>query len=153
MTDRSPGWRRAVSVTLGYVLTLAIASLLVTGLLIAGGNFVADQREEVIRSELEVIGQQIAASLQSADSLVQASEGSPIVRLENRFPRDVTGSTYHVHLVEGPDPELVLNSTDPDVSVRVAVANETAFGQSHADGGTVVIVYDSGADEVILDDA
>ncbi|MFC7028484.1 hypothetical protein ACFQH8_15745 [Halomicroarcula sp. GCM10025710] len=60
---------RAVSTALGYVLTLSIASLLVTGLIIAGSGFVEDRREQVVREELTVIGQQIGADLARADRL------------------------------------------------------------------------------------
>ena len=61
--DRRERWRqrfagddRAVSTTLGYVLSLAIASILISGLMLATAGFVEGQREQVIRSELEVVG-------------------------------------------------------------------------------------------------
>lgn len=143
--------RRSTSTTLGYVLTLGIATVLVTGLLVTGGNFVADERQKVIESELEAIGQQVAAGVESTDRLVEAGKGSPTVRLEQHYPGDVTGSTYRIRLVESADPYLTLTSTNPEVSVKIEVTNRTSVGESTADGGTVVIEYD-GSDVVIANE-
>lgn len=145
--------RRAISTSLGYVLTLAIATLLVTGLLIAGGDFVSSERERVIRSELQVVGEQIATSIGGVDSLAIAGSGSTSVRFEHDLPDDVTGSTYQVHLVGGDDPHLRLNATHPTVSVEVSLTNRTDLGTSRAGGGTIAVVYDDSSDEVVIENA
>jgi len=87
---------RAVSTTLGYVLSLAIATLLITGLIIAGGGYVDAQREQVIRDELTVVGQQLAADVERADRLVRAGEAPLTVRVNKTFSDRVTGSNYRV---------------------------------------------------------
>jgi hypothetical protein len=141
---------RAVSSTLNYVLSLAIAALLVTGLLIASGSFVEDRQEQVIRSELRVIGQQVASDIARADRLVTASDdpANATVSVDQQFPDRITGTTYRLTLVEQEDPELVLTTTSPDVEVTVDVQNRTSVSESSVDGGTVVVTYDGSDLEV-----
>lgn len=147
MTDR------AVSTTLNYVLSLGIATLLITGLLLAGGTFVDDRRENVVRSELTVVGQQLAADLARADRLVTASAGSPDVRVEQSLPERITGVMYRVRLQEAPDQRLVLNTTELDVSVAVNVTTRTSLADSGAEGGDMAIVYDTSDDHLEVTDA
>lgn len=141
---------RAVSSTLNYVLSLAIAALLVTGLLIASGGFVENRQEQVIRSELRVVGQQVAADIARADRLVTASDdpSTAAVAVDQQFPSQITGTTYRLTLLEQEDPELVLTSTSPEVEVIVDVQNQTSVSESSVDGGTVVVAYDGSALEV-----
>ena len=144
---------RAVSTTLGYVLALAIATLLITGLIIAGGSYVDTQREQVIRDELTVVGQQLAADIERADRLVRAgdTDSSMTVRVNRTFSNRVTGESYQVTLVPG-DQTLVLNTTTPDVTVRVGLTNETALGASATRGGVVQIRYDEADDHLEVRD-
>lgn len=151
---------RAVSTTLSYTLTLSIATLLVTGLLIAGSEYVTDRREEVIRDELTVVGEQVAADLARADRLVvagkegngDAGDDTISVRLDQTFPERVSGSTYQISLAPATD-EVVLTATDPAVTVTVSVTTETGVADSTVDGGTVRIEYDSSDDELEVTDA
>ncbi|KOX91987.1 DUF7266 family protein [Haloarcula rubripromontorii] len=132
---------RAVSTTLSYTLSLAIASILVSGLLIAGGNFVEDRQEQVIRDELEVIGQQVAADIGRIDRLVVAADNDPTARLNHTFPARVSGSGYRVSIDPAAD-ELTLESTSPEVSVTVSLTTRTDLGDSSADGGVITVFYD-----------
>jgi hypothetical protein len=144
MTDRG------VSSAFGYVLTLAIATILVSGLLVAGGNFVGDSRESIIRQELEVIGQHVAANVEMADRMVVAGDDTATVTLSQTFSQQATGVTYRIELITDDDPHLRLNATDPDISVLVEVDNSTAVGESYADGGEVAVVYDEGEDQLVI---
>lgn len=137
---------RAVSTTLSYVLSLAIATVLITGIIVAGGSYVDSQREQVIRDELTVTGQQIASDIERADRLVRAADtdGDVTVRTNQSFSNSVTGAPYRVTL---DDEAVVLNTTDPDVTVRVGLAVRTDLDDSSSIlGGDVQVVYDS-ADE------
>jgi hypothetical protein len=136
---------RAVSTALGYVLTLSIASLLVTGLLVAGSGFVEDRREQVVREELTVIGQQVGSDLARADRLVLAADssgGDLTVQLNRTYPDRVTGSPYRI-AIDPPD-GVVLTASKPDITVTVSVKSDTALGPSSADGGDIQLAYDSG---------
>ena len=135
MTDR------ATSTTLSYVLTLSIATILVGGLIIAGSTFVEDRREQVIRQELEVIGEHIAGNIDQVDRYASASDDLSTARVEQTFPDDVTGSTYDVKLVPGGgDPTLFLNSTRPAVSVSVDVTTTASVSSDTAAGGGTIVV-------------
>lgn len=144
---------RGVSKMIEYTLALAITASLVGGLLIAGGNFVDDRREQVVREELSVIGQHVASNVERADRLVQAGDTTTSVELNQSFPDRVTGSTYSVELVEDSGGYLRLTATRPDVSVTVEVDNSTALGSSEANGGDVSVVYKPGDDELVIQDA
>jgi len=137
MTDR------AVSSTLNYVLSLGIMAVLVTGLLSAGGGFVEDRQEEVIRSELEVIGQQVASDVQRADRLVTAGDDNREVTLAPVAPGADQRNGVSDIAGDHPETELVLISNDPEISVSVRVQTTTDLAPSNAGGGTVVVTYTS----------
>ena len=151
MTDRFRLVRddRGVSTALGYVLTLAITTVLVSGLLIAVGGFVSDQNERVTRSELDVVGQRLAADVEAADRLVEAGSGdggsNATVVVRSRLPETVAGRTYRVAINES---RLVLSARDPDVSVTVRVVTDTPVANTTLGGGPVRIAFDGGRLEV-----
>jgi len=135
MTDHPDD--RAQAITLSYTIGLAIGVLLITGLLIAGATFIQNQREDAIRTELRVIGQQVAADFSTADRLAQAAESNSTVTLSRSMPGTVAGSTYSLELVESENPELVLTSTDPEVQVTVSLANKSGVDGTSISGGNI----------------
>lgn len=140
---------RAVSTTLNYALTLAISTLLVGGLLVAGSTFVDDQRKTVIDSELEVLGQRLADDIATADRLVRASAGSPTVRISTSVPATVGGSTYTIDvLTDDGNASLRLRTHELDRSVTVNVANETEIDPGSVSNDEIEIVYAGGTLEV-----
>jgi len=141
---------RGVSTTVSYTLTLAISALLVTGLIVAGGDYVDDRQEQVIRGELTVIGQQLASDLAQVDRLnVSADSADPTIRLNQSFPERVTGTGYRITLrPNGGSPEVELRSVDPEITVRVGLVTETDVRESTTNGGRVQIRYESGKLEV-----
>ena len=148
MTERT---QRGVSFTLNYVLATAIAALLMSGLIVAGGNFVEDRRDPVVQEELTVVGQHVAAQLEQADRLVVASDDASETetRIRRSYPEGVAGTTYTVRLSASRETVFV-NASTSEISVEVPVETETSLGSSSADGGPVAVVYDSGADELVI---
>lgn len=143
--DRFAADRRGVSTAIGYVLTLSVATLLVGGLLVGLGGYVEDQRAGTARDELRVIGQQVASDLSSADRLARV--GSPDeVRVSRQLPDSVTGTTYRIEVVDGATPDdpvtIELRTTDPDVTVDLAVRIETGVADSTVGGGDLVVRLD-----------
>lgn len=136
---------RAVSVMVGYVLGLVIATLLISGLLIATGDVIGDRREAIVRGELEVVGQRVSAGLATADRLAQT--GGEQVTLEVAAPRRVAGAGYSVE-VDAARQVVVLETTDPAVTVTVPFRNRTMVASTTATGGDVEIVLDGGRLEV-----
>jgi len=136
---------RGVSTALGYVLTLTITVVLISGLMVAAGGFVSDERERVTETELDVVGNRLAAGIESVDR-IGAAPGESRVEATIRLPPRVAGTTYSIEVEPGPPTGLVLTSTDPEVTVRVPVKNETALATSRVDGGDVTITYDSSSE-------
>jgi len=133
---------RAVSPVVGYVLTLGISTLLVSGLLIAASGFVDTQREQTTESELQVIGQQVSADIAAADRL-HRTDGATDVVIERDLPDSVVGSEYTVFVRsdnDGPtDVYLRLRTVRPEVTAEVGVTNETNVAESAAGGGKIEI--------------
>lgn len=144
MTDE-----RAVSVTVNYAMNLAIATVLIAGLLTVTADLVEDRRESATRSELTVVGNRVAADLMSADRLAQAGD-DPEVRIETTVPSQVAGSQYTITIDATPsNPHLLLRAIGPDVTVEVPFSNATAVRSGRVAGGDLAIVLaDDGSLEV-----
>jgi len=151
---------RSVSTVLNYVLVLSISTVLVGGLLVAGGTFVEDNRERVINAELKVIGQHVAGNMEQVDRYVNASEanvddGPEAAYINQSFQPQVTGSPYTIELVEGDPPRLVLTAEDPGIVVDLPVTVHTEVrDESEARGsGSISVYYDSDTEELVIDNA
>lgn len=142
MTDRG------VSVTVNYVLTLGITTLLITGLLIAVGGLMDDRRESATRGELRVIGERVTSDLMTADRLAQIGASEVVVR--PKVPGQVAGKQYTL-MLNATDRQIILETSDPDVVVRVPFQNTTAVASSSTEGGNIQIVLadPGGADEAL----
>lgn len=147
MTDR------AVSVTVNYVMTITIATLLLSGLVVSAGGLIESQSEEAIRSELDVLGQQLAADIGSTDRLAAVAEGNnDEVRIESALPTRVAGTGYTIDVAGD---TIVLRTTDPEVSVSVqfTVSDGTAVETERTvRGGNVLIEWD-GDSRLVIENA
>ncbi|MFB6204946.1 MAG: hypothetical protein ABEJ05_00235 [Haloglomus sp.] len=133
---------RSVSTVSGYVLHVVIALLLVGSLVAGVAGTVTQQREHVAREELEVIGQQLAADVQSVDRLARVSDGGT-VRLTATLPRRVAGIPYRIRLRDtATGGTLVLTTTEPAVVVRVSFRTAISVTPSTQRGGPVTVGYD-----------
>jgi FlaG/FlaF family flagellin (archaellin) len=141
--------RRAVSVTVGYVLMLAVAALLMGTLLTAGSGLIEGRSEQVVDDQLTVVGTQLASNIHEADRLAQVAHADAnrtaangTINLEVRLPRQVAGTGY---LVEITADTIILESSNPDVNVSVSYP-DTAVPVSTTgqfNGGDVRIVYNT----------
>lgn len=151
MTDR------AVSTVVNYVAALGVMSVLVTGLVMAGGDYVQDQRQQTARAELEVIGQKVSGDLSAAARLARAGDTRSVV-IERQFPETVSGQSYTIELTStgSGEPQLRLQTDSPTVLVAVPVAltedgsSPVGFASATISGGNVEIVYDSSTDTVTI---
>lgn len=142
-----PGDRRGVSVTVGYVLTLSVTTLLVGGLLVGLGGFVEDQREGTARDELRVIGQQVASDLSAADRLARV--GSPSeVNMNRQLPDSVTGARYRIEVSDGDPVTVELRTTNPKVTVTLGVHVDTDVADSTLGGGDFLVRLDTASGEL-----
>lgn len=131
---------RGVSVSVNYALNLVVATLLVSGLLVTTGNVVEDRRESAAESELEVVGNRLAANLEAADRLASVGGSDTDVRVEADLPASVAGATYSVEVNGGSDPHLLLETGTPDVTVRVPIRTSASVESAELGGGDLAIV-------------
>ena len=148
------GDERSLSVTLNYVLVLGITAILISGLVLAGGIFVENQRNSAIRGELTVIGTHMASNVEQVDRYVEAGRDPSSAYVNQTFQRQVTGQNYIVQLDpndgEPLPPQLVLSAAGTDVSVRVNVTVQTEVAETSAEGGTISVSYEQSRDEVVI---
>lgn len=140
---------RGVSIAVSHALTIAITTLVISGLVIAAGGIVRDQREQSSRQELRTIGERLVTEIARVDTLA-GSDARTTVSLRTDHPLDVAGSPYHVHLSTSTaqcsaPPCLVLRASGTDVVITLDVVSDTPVADSTATGGRVVIVYDGSA--------
>jgi len=144
-----PSRKRGQSTALDYTLGLSIAAVVLIGVTIAGADFVSGEREQVVRTELGVVGEQLAAELVAADRLVEAGHETNRLVVNATMPRTVAGTGYSVSVVTGsPDQQLRLRTTDPEVTVTVPFATDTPVETTAVDGGRLTIRYDASADRL-----
>ena len=122
---------RAASTALGYVLTLGISAVLITGLIVGGGSYLEDERARVTTEELQVHGERLAGAVGDADRLASAAASGGRAGVRIRLPDRVAGSRYAVTVVDrgvtagGRNRSaLVLRADDAGVSVRIPIVTE-----------------------------
>ncbi|WP_276258678.1 DUF7266 family protein [Haloglomus litoreum] len=145
---------RAVSTTLGYALTLGITTLLVSGLLIVGGTFIQDQREDATRTEYRVVGQRMAADIGAADRLLATASEGGSVRVERALPDQVVGESYRMGIDRVDDTDryrIRLRNGKESVVETVQVRSEAAvYDSGELAGDRVVIEGNAIVDEKLL---
>jgi hypothetical protein len=141
---------RAVSITVGYVLNLSVAALLISGLLVAGGGLIESQTKQVTSDELAVTGQQLAQELSGADRLARAGDSSPsTLSIRVGLPARTASGSYAIEIEHtGPEGTIELRSTSPAVSVEIPFRSETDVENATVDGGPIRIEYAGGQLEV-----
>lgn len=134
---------RGVSTTVGLTLNLAVATLLVTGLLIGAGDLVDDRQDAATREELRVVGQRIAANIEEADRM--AGAGGSEVRVATSLPDRAAGTAY-VITVDGTvgARRVVLTSESTGVTVSVPFRSSTPVETVTVSGGPVEVVLTAG---------
>lgn len=137
---------RAVSVAVGYVLGLGIATLLFSVLLIGGSGLIESQTRSVAHDELSVTGQQLASELLSVDRLVRAGEGDPAeLSLHADLPTQTAADGYSIGIRhDDGEGTIELRSTNPEVVVAVPFRSETEIEATTINGGPVEIEYVDG---------
>lgn len=136
---------RAVSVTVNYAMGLAVATLLLSGLLFATGDMLDTRQEVAIRAELDVVGQRLAAGLMTADRLAQVGGSEVTVRVS--MPDRVAGSSYDVEVnASASGSFLQLESHAPVASANVTFVNRTGVESTTVTGGDLRVVLAADGD-------
>lgn len=135
---------RGSSFQIGTILTLAILTILVGGVITATGAFVRDTQADAIDQELEVVGERIAAEIMAADRLSRTGYRSDVVFTAD-VPRRVGGSQYTVAIKDQPGQSavLILRSSNPEVTVETPFRHTTPIAENSVPGDSIRIVYTS----------
>ncbi|ELZ31409.1 hypothetical protein C474_08907 [Halogeometricum pallidum JCM 14848] len=144
---------RASTTALNYVMLLGIVAILVSTLVVGVGDLVIDQQERGVRSQLDVVGNRLAADVAAVDGVARQTDGT--VRLRSDLPDRVVGSPYTVTVEQtGSDSyRLTLRSSTPDVVVHVPFRSTTPVAEGTVRGGPVDVGYDPAtSSEVTLRD-
>jgi len=138
-------------VTVTQVLTVAITTVLIAGLLIAGASVLDQQSASSGRNQLQVVGERIANDVQQANSLGETGENATVTIRTDR-PERVSGLSYEVTLTDdgayGEDCSraacLVLTIGDSDVTVvtELPIEGSVVTTDSTVSGGAIVVSYD-----------
>ncbi|WP_096391198.1 DUF7266 family protein [Halopenitus persicus] len=157
--NRLAGDERAVSTVVGYVLGLVIASLLVSGLFVAGGNVLDDQQTAAATTGFEVAGERVATGYADADRLVEAAGASapPTVEVAVPLRSRMAGGGYTIRVTgsAGGDPPYTatihLENTDGSATYTTRVVTHTPVSDASVAGGPIVIRYGDGSGELQLE--
>jgi hypothetical protein len=157
MSKRTPGAIRCVltderglSTTLGYSLTLTITAILITGLLIAGGTLIDDQRERIAEEELSVTVEQLASGFSDADRLASTSTDGEL-RVTVWLPDRIAGGQYIIttenHSTAAGQPAsatIVAEAQAVDVTTELSLRTNVPVANRTVDGGPLVIGHRDG---------
>lgn len=150
MARRTAGADRGVSFTVGYVLTIAIAVVLIAGVVIAVGQVVDDRRNETVRGGATVVGDQTAAAVMEVDRLARHG-GESNVSIALRLPARLAGQPYTVSLrADATDAFVVVRTESPSVSVRTPLTNSTHLTETTVTGDDIRIVHRADEGQVTL---
>jgi len=143
---------RAVSVTVGYVLTLAIGAILLSGVVIGVSGVIDSQTDRTVAADLSVVGQTTVANLESADRLARAAaadrpgaEGEVRVSVAVDLPTRVAGVPYRIAV---DDERVTLRTNTPDASVSVPHAVALDVAPTTVRGGPLRITYTDATDQL-----
>lgn len=139
---------RAVSVTVGYVLTLAIGAVVLSGVVIGVSGVIDSQTDRTIGGDLAVVGQTTVANLESADRLARAADpdgeenGEVTVSIDVDLPTRVAGLPYRIAF-DGEENAVTLRTDNPDASVTVPHTAGLDVAETSVRGGPLRVAYTS----------
>jgi FlaG/FlaF family flagellin (archaellin) len=114
---------RAVTSAVEYVLTIAIATILVTGLVIAATGHVNEQRSRTTTAQMDVVGQQIAGSLETADRMVRMADSVSDLTVTEELPDQILANSYTATIDAS---EISVDSPVAEETVTVEYETETS---------------------------
>lgn len=152
---------RALSTTVNYVLALAITSILISGLLVAGTGYMDSQRTVAVGNALDVQNEQLADSIGELDRLATAmddSDGDAAIRVP--LLDRVIDRSYRITIVgeteAGDDRHTYrLQANSGDIERETTVRTSIPIAETTVRGGSVVIRYgtDNGEPAIVVESA
>ncbi|WP_440765908.1 DUF7266 family protein [Natronorubrum sp. DTA7] len=146
---------RGMSVALTHVLTIAITTILIAMLLMAGNAMLDSQTERSTETSLETVGERLAGEIANVDRIATVEDDDATLVADH--PRTISNSQYTVELLEGttceveapllddsnPCVKLTSHGVDVTVHVPVAIDDDRIESESSVTGGSIEITYDT----------
>lgn len=92
------GDERGVSTIVNHILAIGIISILIVGLLIAGGSYIQDQQQYAGQNGIETVGNELARDI---TQLVRLSGGGGQATVTSELPKKIAGHSYDVNVSDG----------------------------------------------------
>lgn len=138
--------RRAVSIAITHALTLAITTVLVSGLLLGAGTVLESQEQRVAESQFDEIGSDLIAQINTLDRLNETGQ-SVSVTVEPEYPDSVGGRTWGFELAPGNqsdtyDTPSVIRIESPhyDQTAEYPLGNETRIEYGSPDNSDAPVL-------------
>jgi hypothetical protein len=148
---------RAVSVAISHALTVAITTILLSGLLVGTGSFVETQETGVADEQINEIGHDIVTQVHSLDQL-NASGDDVTGNVELQYPRRIVDSyRYEIRLIDGGSDLLtgqqgiIVDVNDLDRRQGFDIDDDTNIAVSSTDGPDVNVTL-CPSNEITLED-
>ena len=147
---------RGVSEVIGYVLSVAIVSMLMLGVVVASSSYFEQRQQVSTGTALDERGQQLSRTVGIVDRLVRQSDSSGEIGRSIELPAVVGEERYRIRLVNRSqaaepdtacDRQCLLLSTD-DVTRRVYVSSVTKLRGGSVVGQSLYVVRESGAESI-----
>lgn len=143
---------RAVSIAITHALTVAITTVLISGLLISSGTLLESQEQRVGDQQLSEIGSDVVSYVHEFDH--QSQSGTEVrTTVSPDYPdRIVESYSYTIALRETPGGNAVveLSANRLDQSVRYEIRTDAAIRESSTTGGEVRISLCANPQEITL---
>lgn len=158
---------RGVSSTLGYILNLGIAAIVLVSLGSLGTVFFDASTDAAIEEDLETFGNDLAGEIQSVDRLAAGEPGRTAAE-RAALAESVRGSDYIVEVINATDAGsnetgpvenaaicerqcLVLFTHDGSVRTIVNFVSATPVETTRFDGGPVAVRRPAGSNQIQFD--
>lgn len=132
---------RAVSVAITHALTVAISTVLVSGLIVGAGTLLESQQRNVGEQQLEEIGSDAVSYVNTFDRL-NATGDNVNASVKPEYPERIVGSFRYT--IQLNDDSLVVRSVQLGRSVRYPIETETEIDESAISGADAEITLCEG---------
>lgn len=142
---------RGVSSVQSYAILLAVSSIILIGISSGAASIVDTNQDRAAQSELNVIGNKVAAEVMQVDSLRSISGGAPSSHSWVSLPGSVAGGQYIIEIQEDPD-RVIVRSVTTDKTATVPMEVENDLEETTIDGGDIIISVSGGGETQIEED-
>jgi hypothetical protein len=134
---------------------LVVVALLVSSLFVGVGGLVERQQERAIGSQLETVGNGVAAALTRTGRLGNAGGTHTDVVVTKTLPDTVAGTQYLIDIDATAPPRytLTLQSVEPELQTTVVLRSSVPIQETTVTGGRLQLIYDPATDRVEVHDA